>query len=135
MLGDDLWALAHTKTPLYVWLFLFQRWDIGFFISRQDLVSRTARAAGIKETLSHHHNPGGVDQLIWRAFLTGASPPDRRRYIGLSQRCHHRLTCRLFYQCGSTTLEELSAARVVVVARIPGLHSARWIKCLAIIRI
>jgi len=52
LLGDDLWALARYKTPLYVWLFLFQATGYaGLYLTSRILFHRSALRRRIKKLL------------------------------------------------------------------------------------
>lgn len=47
LLGDDLWALAHYKTPLFIWLFCFQAFGyLGLYVTARILFQRSALVAG-----------------------------------------------------------------------------------------
>src|SRR5947209_5017291 len=52
LLGDDLWALAHYKRPLFVWLFMFQAFGYaGLYITARLLFARSALRRRMKKLL------------------------------------------------------------------------------------
>src|SRR5579859_5444422 len=52
LLGDDLWALAHYKTPLFIWLVCFQAFGyVGLFITAKLLFARSTLRRRMKGVL------------------------------------------------------------------------------------
>jgi len=67
LLGDDLWALAHYKTPLFIWLYCFQAFGcIGLYVTTRILFQRSALRRRMKKLLQATTTALLVlNQLVW----------------------------------------------------------------------
>jgi hypothetical protein len=67
LLGDDLWALAHYKTPLFIWLYLFQAFGCaGLYVTTRILFQRSALRRRMKKLLQGTTTALLVlNQLVW----------------------------------------------------------------------
>lgn len=85
LLGDDLWALAHYKTPLFIWLFLFQASGyLGLYITARLLFSRSALRRRMKKLLLGIATSLVVlDQLVWLSVPFWRFAQNAAGYIGL----------------------------------------------------
>src|SRR4029077_10402735 len=85
LLGDDLWALARYKTPLYVWLFLFQAVGYaGLYITARVLFRHSTLRRRMKKLLQATTTTLVVlDQLIWLSAPYWRFAQATAGYIGL----------------------------------------------------
>src|ERR1700689_5238308 len=67
LLGDDLWALAHYKTPLFIWLYCFQAFGCaGLYVTTRILFQRSALRRRMKALLQALTTALLVlNQLVW----------------------------------------------------------------------
>jgi NADH dehydrogenase len=85
LLGDDLWALAHYKTPLFIWLYLFQAFGYaGLYITARILFGRSALRRRMKKILQWLATTLVLlDQLVWLSAPWVRFAQTMAGYIGL----------------------------------------------------
>jgi NADH dehydrogenase len=85
LLGDNLWALARYKTPLFIWLFLFQGFGyLGLFITALVLFSRSNLRRRMKKLLFWSAiTLVALDQMIWLSAPFWRFSQTAAGYIGL----------------------------------------------------